>query len=105
LEHYKLFKSSVYINTIKSLTNVKLCKDLNINDLSERFVNQRKQVLVFLCKVIKLIIVYIKAQAIIRLSNKEHKKDKEKAVKHNKTFVKVFFSKYSLTVRSFLIII
>jgi hypothetical protein len=45
---------------MKSLANVKLCKDLGVSDLGERFVNQRKQVLVFLCKAIKLIIVYIK---------------------------------------------
>jgi hypothetical protein len=90
LEHYKLFKSSVYINTVKSLTNVKLCKDLNINDLSERFVDQRKQMLVFLCKAIKLIIVYIKAQAAVRLNNKKHKKGKRRAVKHNKHFIKGF---------------
>jgi hypothetical protein len=47
-------------------------------------------VLVFLCKAIKLIIVYTKAQAAVRLSNKKDRKDKEKAAKHNKAFVKVF---------------
>jgi hypothetical protein len=47
-------------------------------------------VLVFLCKAIKLTIVYIKAQAAIRLSNEEHRKDKGKAARHNKAFVKVF---------------
>jgi hypothetical protein len=46
--------------------------------------------LVFLYKAIKLTIVYTKAQATIRLNDKEHKKGKKKAVKHNKTFVKVF---------------
>jgi hypothetical protein len=75
---------------VKSLTNVKLNKDLSVSDLDERFVDQEKQVLVFLCEAIKLIIVYTKAQAAIRLSDKEHKRDKEKAVKHNKAFVKVF---------------
>jgi hypothetical protein len=75
---------------VKSLTNIKLYKDLSVSDLGERFVNQRKQVLVFLCEAIKLIIVYIKAQAAVRLSDKEHRKGKEKAVKHNKAFVKVF---------------
>jgi hypothetical protein len=90
LKRYKLFKSSVYTNTVKSLTNVKLCKDLSVNDLGERFVNQRKQVLVFFCKTIKLIIVYTEAQAAVKLSNKEHRRDKERATKHNKTFVKVF---------------
>jgi hypothetical protein len=43
---------------VKSLANVKLCKDLSVNDLSKRFVDQEKQVLVFLCEAIKLIIVY-----------------------------------------------
>jgi hypothetical protein len=75
---------------VKSLTNINLYKDLSVIDLGERFVNQRKQVLVLLCEAIKLIIVYIKAQAAVRLSDKEHRKGKEKAVKHNKAFVKVF---------------
>jgi hypothetical protein len=35
-------------------------------------------------------IVYTKAQATIRLSDKKHRRDKGKAVKHNKAFVKVF---------------
>jgi hypothetical protein len=39
LERCELFKSSVYTNTVKNLTNIKLCKDLNVNDLSERFVD------------------------------------------------------------------
>jgi hypothetical protein len=68
----------VYINTIKSLTNIKLYKDLSINDLGERFINQKKQMLVFLYKTIKLIIVYTKAQVIIRLSNKKTGKTKKK---------------------------
>jgi hypothetical protein len=61
LKRHELFKSSVDINAIKSLANVKLYKDLNVNNLGERFVDQKKQVLVFFCKAIKLIIVYIKA--------------------------------------------
>jgi hypothetical protein len=48
--------------------------------------------LVFFYKAIKLIIVYIKAQATVRLSNKEDRKGKEKAARHNKTFVKVFLT-------------
>jgi hypothetical protein len=47
-------------------------------------------VLVFLCKAIKLIIVYTKAQAAVKLSDKEHRRGKRQAVKHNKAFVKVF---------------
>jgi hypothetical protein len=47
-------------------------------------------VLVFLCEVIKLIIVYTEAQAAVRLGDKEYRKGEESAVKHNKTFVKVF---------------
>jgi hypothetical protein len=47
-------------------------------------------VLIFFRKAVKLIIVYIKAQAAVRLSDKEDKRDKGKAVKHNKLFVKVF---------------
>jgi hypothetical protein len=47
-------------------------------------------VLVFFCEAIKLIIVYIKAQAAVKLSNKKDKKDKERAAKHNKAFIKVF---------------
>jgi hypothetical protein len=46
--------------------------------------------LVFLYKAIKLIIVYIKAQATIRLSNKKDRRDKGRAAKHNKLFIKVF---------------
>jgi translation initiation factor 2 beta subunit (eIF-2beta)/eIF-5 len=75
---------------VKSLTNVKLCKDLGVNDLGERFVNQRKQVLVFLCKAIELTIVYTEAQAAVRLGDKEHRRGEERAAKYNKTFVKVF---------------
>jgi hypothetical protein len=90
LEHGELFKSSVYTNTVKSLTNVKLCKDLSVGDLSERFVDQGKQVLVFFCEAIKLTIVYTKAQTVVRLGDKEYRRGKEKAAKHNKTFVKVF---------------
>jgi hypothetical protein len=47
-------------------------------------------VLVFLCKAIKLIIVYTKAQAAIKLGDKEHRRGKRQAAKHNKAFVKVF---------------
>jgi hypothetical protein len=47
-------------------------------------------VLVFFCKAIKLIIVYTEAQAAVKLNNKKDKRDKERAVKHNKPFVKVF---------------
>jgi hypothetical protein len=47
-------------------------------------------VLVFFCEAIKLIIVYTEAQAAVRLSDEEHRRGKEKAVKHNKPFVKVF---------------
>jgi hypothetical protein len=90
LKRYKLFRISVYANSVKSLANVKLCKDLSINDLGERFVDQEKQVLVFLCEAIKLIIVYTKAQTAVRLGDKEHRRGKERAAKHNKTFVKVF---------------
>jgi hypothetical protein len=75
---------------VKSLTNIKLCKDLSVSNSGERFVNQEKQVLVFLCKAIKLTIVYTEAQAAVRLSDKEHRRSKERAAKHNKTFVKVF---------------
>jgi hypothetical protein len=75
---------------VKSLTNVKLCKDLSVSDSGERFVDQRKQVLVFLCKAIKLIIVYTKAQATVKLSDKEDRRGKGRAARHNKAFVKVF---------------
>jgi hypothetical protein len=61
LKRRELFKSSVYTNSVKSLANVKLYKDLSVNDLGKRFVNQKKQVLVFLYKAIKLTIVYTKA--------------------------------------------
>jgi hypothetical protein len=46
---------------VKSLTNIKLYKDLNVGNSGKRFVDQRKQVLVFLCEAIKLIIVYTEA--------------------------------------------
>jgi hypothetical protein len=75
---------------VKSLTNIKLYKNISVNDLDERFVNQKKQVLVFFYKAIKLIIVHTKAQAAVRLNNKEDRRGKEKATKHNKTFVNVF---------------
>jgi hypothetical protein len=90
LERYKLFRSSVYTNSVKSLANIKLYKDLSVSDSGERFVNQGKQVLVFLCKAIKLTIVYTKAQATVKLGDKEHRRGKEKAARHNKAFVKVF---------------
>jgi hypothetical protein len=90
LEYYKLFKSSVYANTVKSLANVKLYKDLNVNDLDKRFINQKKQVLVFFCKAVKLIIVYTKAQATVKLNNKKNRRGEKRATKHNKAFVKVF---------------
>jgi hypothetical protein len=47
-------------------------------------------VLVFLCKAIKLTIVYTEAQAIVKLNNKEYRRGEEKAAKHNKAFVKIF---------------
>jgi hypothetical protein len=47
-------------------------------------------VLVFLYKAIKLTIVYIEAQAAVRLGDEEHRRGEGRAVKHNKTFVKVF---------------
>jgi hypothetical protein len=46
---------------VKSLTNVKLCKDLGVSDSGERFVDQGKQVLIFFCEAVKLTIVYTKA--------------------------------------------
>jgi hypothetical protein len=46
---------------VKSLTNIKLYKDLGVSNPGERFVDQRKQVLVFFCEAIKLIIVYTEA--------------------------------------------
>ena len=75
---------------MKSLVNVKLCKDLGVGDLGERFVDQGKQVLVFLCEAIKLTIVYTEAQAAVRLGDKEHRRGEERAARHNKPFVKVF---------------
>jgi hypothetical protein len=47
-------------------------------------------VLIFFYKTIKLIIVYTKAQAAVRLGNKEHRRGEERAAKDNKAFVKVF---------------
>jgi hypothetical protein len=47
-------------------------------------------VLIFLCKAVKLIIVYTKAQAGVRLGDKEDRRGEEKAARHNKPFVKVF---------------
>jgi hypothetical protein len=35
-------------------------------------------------------IVYTEAQAAVKLNNKEHRKGKERAIRHNKAFVKVF---------------
>jgi hypothetical protein len=90
LERRELFRSNVYTNAVKSLANVKLYKDLSVSDLGERFVDQGKQVLVFLCEAIKLTIVYTKAQAVVRLSDKEYRRDKGRAAKHNKAFVKIF---------------
>jgi hypothetical protein len=90
LERYKLFKSNVYTNTVKSLANVKLYKDLSVSDSDERFVNQGKQMLIFLYKTIKLTIVYTKAQAAVKLGDKENRRGEERAAKYNKAFVKVF---------------
>jgi hypothetical protein len=75
---------------VKSLANVKLCKDLGVNDLGECFVDQEKQVLIFFCEAVKLIIVYIEAQAAVRLSDEKDRRGEEKAARHNKAFVKVF---------------
>jgi hypothetical protein len=75
---------------VKSLANIKLYKDLNVSDLGKRFVNQGKQVLVFLCKTVKLTIVYTEAQAAVRLSDKKDRKGKGRAARHNKAFIKVF---------------
>jgi hypothetical protein len=47
-------------------------------------------VLVFFCKAIKLTIVYTKAQAVVRLGDKEDRRGKERAAKYNKAFIKVF---------------
>jgi hypothetical protein len=73
---------------VKSLANVKLCKDLSVSDLGERFVNQRKQVLIFLCKAVKLIIVYTEAQAAVRLDDKKDcdGEDQAKAQRYNKVY-------------------
>jgi hypothetical protein len=61
---------------VKSLTNVKLCKDLSVSDLSKRFVGQGKQMLVFLCKTIKLMIVYTKSRLLLGLATKSIEKAK-----------------------------
>jgi hypothetical protein len=47
-------------------------------------------VLIFFYKTVKLTIVYAKAQAAVRLSNKEDRRGEGRAVKHNKALVKVF---------------
>jgi hypothetical protein len=47
-------------------------------------------VLVFLCEAIKLTIVYIEAQAAVRLGDEEHRRGERSAARHNKAFVKVF---------------
>jgi hypothetical protein len=47
-------------------------------------------VLVFLCKAVKLTIVYTEAQAAVRLNNEKDRRGKERAARHNKAFVKVF---------------
>jgi hypothetical protein len=47
-------------------------------------------VLIFLCEAVKLTIVYTKAQAAVKLGDKEHRRDKGRAARHNKPFVKVF---------------
>jgi hypothetical protein len=47
-------------------------------------------VLIFLCEAVELIIVYTKAQAAVKLDDKEDRKGEEKAAKHNKALVKVF---------------
>jgi hypothetical protein len=47
-------------------------------------------VLIFLCEAVELIIVYTEAQAAVRLGDKQDRRDKERAVRHNKAFVKVF---------------
>jgi hypothetical protein len=70
--------------------NVKLCKNLSVSDSGERFVDQRKQVLIFFCEAVKLTIVYTKAQAAVRLGDKEDRRGKERAARHNKAFVKIF---------------
>jgi hypothetical protein len=75
---------------VKSLTNFKLCKDLGVNDSGKRFIDQGKRVLVFFCEAIKLTIVYTEAQAAVRLSDKEHRRGKGRAARHNEAFVKVF---------------
>jgi hypothetical protein len=75
---------------VKSLANVKLYKDLSVGDLGKRFVDQEKQVLVFFCEAIKLMIVYTKAQATVRLGDEEHRRGKRSVARHNEAFVKVF---------------
>jgi hypothetical protein len=75
---------------VKSLANVKLCKNLSVSDSGERFVDQEKQVLIFFCKAVKLTIVYTKAQAAVRLGDKEDRRGKRRAARHNKALVKVF---------------
>jgi hypothetical protein len=75
---------------VKSLANVKLCKDLGVGNLGERFVDQRKQVLIFFCEAVKLIIVYTEAQAAVRLGDEKDRRGEGRAAKHNKAFVKVF---------------
>jgi hypothetical protein len=75
---------------VKSLANVKLCKDLGVGDLGERFVDQGKRVLIFLCEAVELTIVYTEAQAAVRLGDEEDRRGEGRAVRHNKAFVKVF---------------
>jgi hypothetical protein len=90
LKRRELFRISVYANSVKSLTNIKLCKDLSVSDSGERFVNQGKQVLIFFREAIELTIVYTEAQAAVRLGDEEHRRGEGRAARHNKAFVKVF---------------
>jgi hypothetical protein len=75
---------------VKSLANVKLYKDLSVGDSGERFVDQGKQVLVFLCEAVELTIVYTEAQAAVKLGDKEDRRGEGRAARHNKALVKVF---------------
>jgi len=46
-------------------------------------------VLILLCETIELAIIYAEAQTIVRLSYKKYRRDKGRAARHNKAFVKI----------------
>ena len=89
LESGQFFRVQVYTDTVESLSDIKLSKQLSTSNLGQGFINQRQQVPVLLCKEVKLPKVNTEAEGPVQLLSKEDQRRKQGLARLNKTLVQI----------------